>query len=205
MKILKSLTTATIAATAICAAVFLFGAQAQAAVIIDQNNAGAGSGTNEISRPQAQSFLQAGDNIAGAAVRIDIFGASGTMTLSIYDALPGTGGNLVASGTGPAPTIATEFGDEAWMTVFWTAVAVVPETELFLEVTGTNGDIGLVSINSSPYTRGTQYIDGNPSGKNADFAFRTYTDTAFSAAIPAPGAIVIFGLGFAGIAYRRRR
>lgn len=205
MKILKSLTHATITATAICAAVFLFSAQASAAVIIDQENAGPTSGYNEVSRSQAQSFLQAGDNIAGAAVRIDVFGASGTMTLSIYDAVPGTGGNLIASGTGPAPTIATDFGDEAWMTVFWTAVAVVPETELFLEVTGTNGDIGLVSINSSPYSRGTQYIDGNPSRKGADFAFRTYADTAFSTAIPAPGAIAIFGLGIAGIAFRRRR
>lgn len=205
MKSLRILAPVTAYVKAFCAALFLFSAQAGATVIVDQENAGAESGFNDISRPQAQSFRQAGDNIAGAAVRISVFGASGTITLSVFDALPGTGGNLIASGTGPAPTVATDFGDQAWMTVFWSAVAVIPETELFLSITATNGDIGLVSINSSPYTRGTQFLNGSPSGKGADLAFRTYTDTAFSTAIPAPGGIVILGLALAGLVVRRRR
>lgn len=205
MKTLKILTKASLALSTFCAVVFLLGVQAGAAVIVDQENAGSTSGYNAISRPQAQSFMQAADNIAGAAVRIDTFGTSGTITLSIYDALPGTGGNLIASGTGPAPTVATEPRDEAWMTVFWSAVAVTPETELFLGITSASGDAGLVSINSSPYTRGTQYLNGNPSGKGADLAFRTYTDTAFSVSIPAPAGITTFALGLAGLTRLRRR
>ena len=123
MKSLGILAPATVYVKAFCAALFLFSAPAGAAVIVDQENAGAESGFNNISRPQAQSFRQAGDNIAGAAVRISVFGASGTITLSVFDALPGTGGNLIASGTGPAPTVATDFGDQAWMTVFWSAAS----------------------------------------------------------------------------------
>ncbi len=185
--------------------VSVFALPSFAAVIIDQENDLPVSGFNEIGTPQWQSFMQAGDNIAGAAVSIDAFDntGGGTITLAIYDAEPGTG-NLIVSGSGVAPVGPTLTG-EVFFEVFWAAVAVTPETELFLEVTSDNGNISLSSINSSPYTRGAQYLNGSPSSKGADLGFRTYTDDAFGASVPGPGTAVIFGLGLVVLGITRRR
>jgi hypothetical protein len=189
----------------IIAAVFMTASPAMAVVIIDQENDGSVSGYNEISTPQWQYFMQAGNNIAGAAVKIDAFNdtGGGTITLSIYDAEPGTG-NLIASGSGVAPVGPTLNGD-VFFEVFWAAVAVAPETELFMAVTSANGNFDLVTINASPYTRGVHYINGvAQTKKNSDLAFRTYTDDALND-VPEPGALMIFGLGLVVLGMTRRR
>jgi hypothetical protein len=186
----------------IIAALVLTVSPSMAAVIIDQENDEPRSGYNDIGRTHWQSFMQAGDNIAGAAVMINRFGESGTMTLSIYDAEPGTG-NLITSGSGVVDS-ALGSGD-VFFTVFFTPVAVVPETELFLEITSDNDLIEIITINSSPYTRGAMYLDDSISGKGADLGFRTYTDDAFSASVPEPGALLIFGVGFVVLGINRRR
>jgi hypothetical protein len=181
-----------------------------AAVIVDQEVDLPRSGFNDISSPQTQSFQQAADNIAGAAVRIDSMtggGAalSGSITLSILDALPGTGGNLIASGTALAMSGTPAADGEIWFSVFWTAVAVIPEAELFLAVTSDNGDISLSVTNASPYLRGQLYLNGSPYKKGVDLDFRTFTDTGLSVSVPEPGVLTIFAVGLADIAATRRR
>ncbi|CAN0506061.1 unnamed protein product, partial [Laminaria digitata] len=145
-----------------------------------------------------------------AAVRIESTtgsGAalSGTITLSILDALPGTSGNLIASASALATSGTPAADGEIWFSVFWVAAAVIPETELFLEVTSDNGDILLAVTNSSPYLRGQHYLNGRPTRKGADLGFRTFTDTSFSMAVPEPGVVAIFFTGLAGFAATRRR
>ncbi len=106
---------------------------AMAVVIIDQENDEPRSGYNDIGTPQWQSFMQAGDNIAGAAVVINRFGESGTITLSIYDAEPGTG-TLIASGSGSVDGLPASA--DVFFSVFWTAVSVIQrQNSSSLEVT----------------------------------------------------------------------
>ncbi|MGB0630338.1 MAG: PEP-CTERM sorting domain-containing protein [Alphaproteobacteria bacterium] len=204
-------------AAAFAAILIVVSAPAQAAVIVDQEVDLPSSGFNDIGTPQWQSFLQAGDNIAGAAVRIDSTDSngdplSGSITLTILDGAPDGGGTAIATATALAATATPAPDDERWFTVFFAPVTVIPETELFLQVTSDNDFIGLASINSSPYTRGTSFPNGVSSsggkkGKNADLAFRTFTDTSFSTSIPEPGILVTFGLGLAvlGASGRRKR
>lgn len=210
MKTFTSRAAVYLCAALISATSFTVAAPLAAAVIIDQELDLPSSGFNDISTPQAQSFQQAADNIAGAAVRIDSTtgsGAalSGTITLSILDALPGAGGNLIASASALATSGTPGTDGEIWFSVFWAAVAVIPETELFLEVTSDNGDILLAVTNASPYLRGQHYLNGNPTRKRADVAFRTFTETTFSAAVPEPGVVAIFAIGLTGFAATRRR
>jgi len=112
--------------------------------------------------------------------------------------------SLAATAT-PAPD------DERWFTVFFAPVAVIPDTVLFLQITSDNDLISISSINSSPYLRGEQFLDGigSSSGgkksKNADTGFRTFTDTSFATTIPAPGMVAILGFALVALGISRRR
>lgn len=216
MNIAKKLSVSRFLTVLFASIVLAHAAPAQAVVVVDQEVDLSSSGFNDLDTLQWQSFMQASGNIAGAAVRIDSTDSngnplSGSITLSILDGAPDGGGNVLASATALAASATPAPDDERWFTVFWSPVAVIPETELFLNVTSDNNLISLVSINSSPYLRGTQFLDGSPSsgggkkkGKNADLAFRTYADTAFTE-ISEPGALALLGLSAAFLFIGRRR
>lgn len=180
---------------------------AQATIIVAEDNFVYNGNINRFAGNElVQSFRQASGNIAGVRARFENQGSTATaplsLTVSLYDALPGNGGNLLTSGTvsGIIPA-ANEFEID----FFWAAIAITPETELFLLFESSDGDYGPMGINAgNNYTRGDYYLNGNNSGKAPDLAFLTYTDTNFSA-VPAPGMIAIFAIGLAGMAAMRRR
>lgn len=216
MKIAEKFSVSRFLTVLFAATLLAHAAPAKAVVVVDQEVDLSSSGFNDLDTLQWQSFMQASGNIAGAAVRIDSTDSngnplSGSITLSILDGAPDGGGNVLASGTALAASATPAPDDERWFTVFWSPVAVIPETELFLNVTNDNNLISLVSINNSPYLRGTQFLDGTPSsgggkkkGKNADLAFRTYAETS-STEIPEPGATALLSLSAALLIIGRRR
>ena len=215
MKIAEKILPVRFLTFAVAAALLALTAPAHAVVAVDQEVDLPSSGFNNLNTLQWQSFMQASNNIAGAAVRIDSTDSngnplSGSITLSILDGAPDGGGNVLASATALATTATPAADDERWFSVFWSPVTVIPETELFLNVTSDNNLISLASITSSPYLRGTQYLNGVPSsggktgGKNADFAFRTYTETAFTE-ISEPGIVALFSLSAVFLYLGRRR
>ena len=86
-------------------------------------------------------------------------------------------------------------------------IGITPETEYFLEFTGTYPDISIMGINAgNSYSRGDYYHGDTLLGKLPDAAFQTYADDTFGAAeVPEPGALGIAGIGLAGIVLMRRR
>jgi len=204
------------AAAAFAAELFSTSISVQAAVIVDQEVDLPSSGFNDLTTTHWQSFQQAGDNIAGAAIRIDSTDSngnalSGSITLTILDGAPDGGGNVITAATALAATATPAPDDERWFTVFFAPIAVIPDTVLFLQVTSDNDLISISSINSSPYLRGEQFLDGigSSSGgkksKNADTGFRTFTDTSFATTIPAPGMVAILGFALVALGISRRR
>lgn len=180
-------------------------ASAQATIIVAEDNFVYNGSINRFAGNQiVQSFRQASDNIAGVRARYENQGSSSSaplsFTVSLYDALPGSGGNLLTSGTVSGVTPAGEFE----LDIFWTAIAIIPETELFLLFESSDGNYGPMGINAgNNYTRGDYYLNGSQLGKAPDLAFLTYTETSFSA-VPAPGMIAIFGFGLAALGLARR-
>jgi hypothetical protein len=92
------------AAAAFAAELFSTSISVQAAVIVDQEVDLPSSGFNDLTTTHWQSFQQAGDNIAGAAIRIDSTGSngnalSGSITLTILDGAPDGGGNVITAAT----------------------------------------------------------------------------------------------------------
>jgi len=148
----------------------------------------------------AQSFQQAGDNVAGAGLFIcEGFGATDTVTISLWDALPNAGGVQLASGS-----VTATAGN--WVDVFWNPVAVVPDTTLYLTFTTANHSLAVGGDTNNPYARGMTFANaGYQPFPTFDYTFRTYSDDAFVAAVPAPGALLLGSLGAGLIGYLRRR
>ena len=103
----------------------------------------------------AQSFQTPNSNVAGAGVRLHpgivfqsqvIFQGSGSVEISLYDALPNAGGNLLATGSASGSS-------NEWLDVFWTPVAVAPNTDLFLVFVGTvtSGEPAYAFNDGNPY------------------------------------------------------
>jgi hypothetical protein len=130
---------------------------------------------------------------------------SGTqsVTIGLWTNLPTSGGTLITSGT------ATASATGSWVDVFWAPVAITPGATEYLVISG--------STSATPYVLG--YGDGNPYpfgiakyngsilNPGYDLTFRTYSDTAFSSAVPEPSTWAMMILGFAGVGfltYRRR-
>jgi hypothetical protein len=77
--------------------------------------------------------------------------------------------------------------------------------------TGLTFNYMLAGSLSNPYPDGNLYdglgFGGSNAVPSADIAFRTYSDTTFSGAVPEPSTWAMMILGFAGIgfmAYRRK-
>jgi hypothetical protein len=138
----------------------------------------------------AQSFQQSADNIAGAGIQLYTVGSPGTVIISLWDALPNAGGNMLAS--------ASDIGSPGeWIDVYWDPVSVTPGDTYYLVFEDDNTGMGIYGDTNNPYPYG--HVFANPGYQpfpNYDYTFRTW-------AIPAPGALALLGL--AGLARTRRR
>lgn len=185
---------------AACAAVVaLCGGLAAAAPVIDQiqsNTADfiAGFAQTDL----AQSFQQANANVAGAGIFLEPgVGTPDTVTIELWDGLPNQGGSMFAGGSAAGTP-----GN--WVDVFWSPVAVVPDTTLLLVFTSDNDTMGIAGSEANPYARGQAYANpGFVSFPTLDYAFRTYYDDA-SDVIPVPGALLLGGIGATLFGYLRR-
>jgi len=178
----------------------LFAAWASAAPTLDQNQAIDSTAMAAFYQTDlAQSFQQAGNNVAGAGIHLSQFyGTGGTVTISLWDNLPNLGGVQLASSSAAGTP-----GN--WVDVYWSPVAVVPDTTLFLVFTSTDNNMAIGGDTSNPYSRGQVYANaGYGSFPTYDYTFRTYYDDAF-ATIPVPGALLLGGLGVGLVGYLRRR
>lgn len=136
--------------------------------LIDQEQNGASLYMAHFSQLDlAQSFQQANPNISGAGINLHAgTGSTDNVTISLWDALPNAGGNMLASGS----AMGTE-GD--WVDVYWGVTPVVPGQTYYLVFDGNmtlgiNGDVDLY-----PYG----HVFANP-GFNPftqyDYTFHTY-------------------------------
>jgi hypothetical protein len=122
----------------------------------------------------AQSFQQTNSNISGAGILLqDAIGTSDNVTISLWDALPNAGGNMLisASATGTAGQ---------WVDVYWGYYAISPATTYYLVFDG-NVSLGIAGSLSNPYPFGNVFANpGFDAWPDFDYAFRTYylDDTA---------------------------
>jgi hypothetical protein len=159
--------------------------------ILDQNQPNANVYMAAFSQTDlAQSFQQSADNIAGAGIYLWLYGNPGNVTISLWDALPNAGGEMLAS--------ATDTGTpDSWFDVYWDPVDVTPGETYYLVFTDDNTGMGIAGDTNNPYPYG--HVFANPGYQpfpQYDYTFRTW-------AIPAPGALALLGL--AGLVRTRRR
>jgi hypothetical protein len=204
----KSFHFSALSALLVGAVLALPAAPARADVVIDQNQPDISLPAVIIGSGAAQSFQQTANNIAGAGIYLtpDFDLGSGDITIALWSNLPSSGGTLITSATA---TITT---DGYWLDMFWSPVSVVPNTTEYLVITATGRAAGyaIAGSFSNPYPDGNLY-SGLGSGGTAkplsDIAFRTYSDTTFSEAVPESSTWAMMILGFAGMgfmAFRRK-
>ena len=144
--------------------------------------------------PLAQSFQQSASNIVGAGVFIYSSPVAGDLTVSLWDALPTDGGNMLATGTTGAYS--------GWVDVFWSEVAVTPGETLFLVIESTISSMTIAG--SGPFD---SYSNGHGfygSGFNA-FDYEDYTFRTFANPVPVPAAVWLFASALAGLGWIRRK
>jgi hypothetical protein len=173
-------------------------APTMAAVVIDQNQPNHTTPLVYINDGAAQSFQQTANNIAGAGIYLAPGYGSGSVdvTIALWSNLPTSGGTLITSAT------ATNTTNDHWLDVFWTPVSVLPNTTEYLVITATGSTFNyvLAGTHGNPYPNGTLFFGFDPAAQY-DYAFRTYSDSTFSGAVPEPSTWAMMILGFAGIGF----
>ena len=172
---------------------------ANSANMIDQNASANNTYMATFSQTDlAQSFQQSASNISGAGIFLQPnAGTSDTVTISLWSNLPNAGGSLItsASTTGTAGS---------WADVFWSPVAVIPNSTYYLVFTG-NTTLGISGDTGNGYSRGQVYANsGYESFPTYDYTFRTYASTS---PVPEPSeyALMAAGLGLMGFMVRRKK
>jgi hypothetical protein len=150
----------------------------------------------------AQSFKQAADNVSGAGIFLHTGSGGGgdILTISLWDALPNAGGTQLASGSTALGAVGV------WADVFWSPVAVTPETTYFLVFDTEGGSYAIAGDTRNRYTRGMTHANaGFVPFSDFDYTFRSYADGVAAVPEPASWALMIAGFGLVGGAARRRR
>ncbi len=115
-----------------------------------------------------QSYLPLEPNAAGVGVKFTTPSSGLNVELSLWDGLPGTGGNLLASGT-------TLTDGSNWVDVYWnTTVSVTVGNTYYIVVDGDSTLPCLSGSQSNSYTDGQLFLDNSPT-LNSDLTFRTYS------------------------------
>jgi hypothetical protein len=162
------------------ACTFIFGLErAGATEVLDQYQDAMDVGFSLSSSPRAtQTFRPAFGNVS--AISFYVMGPANA-TLRLFDALCG---NTLASGA-----VTTDNG--GWVKVtFASPVAVTPEAEYALEITGTSlgpPPNGFGGMQWNPYLRGRLYLDCTAVfGDHYDATFRTYAEDTLVPVAPRP-------------------
>ncbi len=185
-------------AVSLCFAALAF--NAQATLILDQNQADENVHMAAFSQADlAQSFEQTNDNIAGAGILLrSNIGSTGLVSISLWDALPTNGGNELATGN----SMGTQ-GE--WIDVFWNPITITPNTTMFL-VFESNSNLGIAGSTANPYAFGSVFANsGFGNFPSYDYTFRTYFDDEQVAQVAEPGSLTLLGLGLIGVAVARRK
>ncbi|MBI3134027.1 MAG: T9SS type A sorting domain-containing protein [Bacteroidetes bacterium] len=117
----------------------------------------------------AQSFIPTQNTICGAAIYTHAAGATGDLTITLYDNLPNAGGVVLATGVTPGA------GSDMWVDVVWPATAVTPGITYYLVFTCSNLSMGIDGDVNNNYPGGMVYANsGYGSFPSFDYTFKTY-------------------------------
>jgi hypothetical protein len=127
----------------------------------------------------AQSFKQTANNIVGARIKLQQnLETTDSITISLYNALPNAGGNLIISGT-TNTSAAIEYSFNYVAEVLWAPTAIEPNTTYFLVFTSNNPNLVIMG-SGYVYNQGDAYANkGFIPCSDYDYAFQTLSNSEF--------------------------